>query len=211
MKNSIIFSISLFLITFLNTGLNACAQSTPEQRDLKSISETLIDFGGKIKNNAISLSWRTLIPMENVHFNIQRSRSALEWEDVGTVNGVNNQGGVFTFTDNNVTESVMFYRLKIQSGNKIEYSSMISVKYVPEINKTQVYPNPTKNVIWIKSEQTMNSSEYLDLEVYNIIGERVYASKMRDEIQRVDLSEYSDGYYSVRIGSKTYKVLKNNN
>lgn len=207
MKNPILF-IALFLTSFIYMGMNACAQTTPAERNLKSISETLIDFGGKIQNNAITLSWKTLTPIDHVQFNIQRSKSALDWEDVGVVNEVNKQSSAFTFTDNNVSEAIMFYRLKIQYGNKVEYSSMISVKYVPETNKTQVYPNPTKNVIWIKSEQTMNSSEFLDLEVYNIIGEKVYASKMSSDIQSVDLSEYSDGYYSVRIGNKTYKVLK---
>ena len=118
-----------------------------------------------------------------------------------------NASNAFEFTDKSPYENNTYYRLRIEYNGKKEFSSMISVKPTPEINKTILYPNPTKNVIWIKSEQTMNTRELIDLEVYNILGEKVYASKMQDDM-KIDMTSYQNGYYCIKIGNKTYKVLK---
>ena len=53
------------------------------------------------------------------------------------------------------------------------------------------------------------TGEIIDLEVYDILGERIYASKMETgNTQKVDMSSYQTGYYCVKIGNQTYKVFK---
>ena len=202
-KATIIFTINL--LSFL-TGLDAKAQSLIPSDNLISISQNLIDFSGITQNNMISLTWRTISRSEKEFFIIQRSKDGIDWTDIGKASS-NSQPNSFLFADNNPAGPMAYYRLKIEHEGHLEYSSLISVKFNSEINKTIVYPNPTRNVIWIKSEQTLNK-DIIDLEVYNILGERIYASKMQDQIQNVDLSGYQDGYYCIKIGNQIYKVLK---
>jgi hypothetical protein len=171
----------------------------------RTVSQGLVDFSGRNQNNAIALTWKSLTPSEGISFNVQRSKDATIWEDIGRVNGSDGQPASFSFIDSKPVEESMYYRLKIEHGNQVEYSSMITVKFT-EKNKTLIYPNPTKNVIWIKSEEAMYQ-DILDLEVYNILGEKVYASKVGGDVQ-LDMSGYNNGYYSVKIGNQIYKVLK---
>jgi hypothetical protein len=204
MKRTLLFfSISLLLI--LHAGINARGQSASSTE--RTLSQTLMDFSGRNQNNSILLSWTSLISSENLSFYIQRSKDAAEWVDIGKVNGSTAQPGLFSYTDNKPNDATVYYRLKMEKGGSIEYSSMISVKF-SEINKTILFPNPTKNVIYIKSEEAQYQ-DLIDLEVYNILGEKVYASKMeRGDIQKVDMTNYNNGYYCIKIGSRAYKVLK---
>ena len=204
-----VFSLTFLIIFFLASGTISRAQSSGNtERSSGVLSQGLVDFAGKSQNNSILISWRTLSRTDNVLFNIQRSKDGSEWEDIGKVNGNANDLNSFSFTDSNPLQAVSYYRLKIDGEGKSDFSSMITVKYVIEINKTMLYPNPTKNVIWIKSEEA-STRDIIDLEVYDILGERVYASKMESgNIQTVDMSNLHNGYYYVKIGNQAYKVLK---
>jgi hypothetical protein len=59
-----------------------------------------------------------------------------------------------------------------------------------------VYPNPTNGVITIKGSGTINT-----IEVYSIIGKRVYVNSNLAEspTQEVDLSEFPNGVYLVIV------------
>ena len=211
MKRPILIYITALAGILLTFVSNTKAQTAAEpDRESASLSQALIDFTGKSQNNTIVLSWKTLTRTDNVSFNVQRSKDGTEWEDIGKISGNANALNSFSFSDNNPKEAVNYYRLKIEREGKSDYSSLITVKYVIETNKTMLYPNPTKNVIWIKAEEANNNNkEIIDLEVYDILGERIYASKMETgNTQKVDMSNYQTGYYCVKIGNQTYKVFK---
>jgi hypothetical protein len=205
-----VFSMTLLFILLMKSGFVSCAQTTENtERSVGILSQTLVDFTGKSQNNTILISWKTLSKTDNVLFIIQRSKDGSEWEDLGKLNGSMTEPNSFSFTDTHPLEAVSYYRLKMDRDSKSEFSSLITVKYVIETNKTMLYPNPTKNVIWIKSEEEASTRDIIDLEVYDILGERVYASKMEPgNLQKLDMSSLQNGYYSVKIGNQTYKVLK---
>lgn len=204
-----LFPFTLLFILLMAGGSVSCAQTAENtERSVGILSQTLVDFTGKSQNNTILISWKTLSQTDNVLFIIQRSKDGSEWEDLGKLNGSMTEPNSFSFTDNHPLEAVSYYRLKMDRDGKSEFSSLITVKYVIEINKTMLYPNPTKNVIWIKSEEA-STRDIIDLEVYDILGERVYASKMEPgNLQKVDMSSLQNGYYCVKIGNQSYKVLK---
>ena len=110
---------------------------------------------------------------------------------------------------------INYYRLKqVDYDGSLDYSPVVSVKFSEttksniEKNNVVLFPNPALNDIWIKTEQKLSSDNTLDVEVYNITGEKIYASKISDNLQKVDISNYQKGMYFIKVDNKTYKILK---
>lgn len=192
------------------TANNTFAQSSVSSKETAVLSENLVDFKGKSQKNAILLSWKTISASSDLIFKIQRSKDGAEWEDIGDVNGSEIDQNTYSFTDDKPMESLCYYRLKIEKNGRSDFSSLISVKYVTETDRTLIYPNPTNNVIYIKAEEANNDAPKQSLEVYDLLGDRVYASAIESgNLQKLDMSNYQNGYYYIRVGGQVYKVLKN--
>ena len=87
-------------------------------------------------------------------------------------------------------------------------SVTFELKTKPISNLISLYPNPTNNDIWIKSNQEIDADNILNIEVYNILGEIVHNTKMENILEKISLSEYQNGLYFIKIGNETYRILK---
>ena len=71
----------------------------------------------------------------------------------------------------------------------------------------QLYPNPVTNVVTINSK-----SEITQIEVYTTIGQLLYLEKLNNFKTTVDLSNYSNGNYFIKIKTenrqKSFKIIK---
>ena len=71
-------------------------------------------------------------------------------------------------------------------------------------NQIKLYPNPVVNNLFLEIEQ--NEFENSEIEILNCIGQTVFKSKLKKEI---DVSEFSNGVYILRIKNPFQKeVLK---
>ena len=202
----------VFSGVFLFSAQNTEAQKTPAAADnLSAFSRNLSNFSGKAKDDNILLSWGTLSENDNEYFIIQRSKECVNWEDITVVRGT---GGSlwpvsYVYADTTIGTGIYYYRLKMINGAHVEYSNMVAVNSMlqdAENNQFQIYPNPTRNVIWVKTIHANNNVS--ELSIYNAKGEQVYTSKMREAIQRIDMSDYKNGFYYINIGSQVYKIYK---
>ncbi|HXD94375.1 MAG TPA: T9SS type A sorting domain-containing protein, partial [Bacteroidia bacterium] len=66
--------------------------------------------------------------------------------------------------------------------------------------QVSVYPNPNNGMVNLQ----MNDYENARIEVYSVIGQKVYTQQMQNEVQQLNLTSLTDGVYQIRI-------LKNNN
>ncbi|MDA3910651.1 MAG: T9SS type A sorting domain-containing protein [Bacteroidales bacterium] len=72
-------------------------------------------------------------------------------------------------------------------------------------DNVNVYPNPTSGQLTIEN---VNGA---DVEVFNLVGQRVYTAKNVDKNMTVDLSNLSEGTYIVKVsGTNTFKTQKIN-
>lgn len=71
----------------------------------------------------------------------------------------------------------------------------------------KLYPNPTKNVIWMESEKALNQ-----VKIFNLAGQELMSIKPNKSNTSIDLSSLSIGFYFLRVAtdtdSGTYKILK---
>jgi hypothetical protein len=71
----------------------------------------------------------------------------------------------------------------------------------------KVYPNPTKNILFISCNQ-----EISNVEVYNMVGQRVNNFTLNANQGQIDMSNLASGAYFIKVASdnitKTVKVIK---
>ncbi|MCT4587548.1 MAG: GH116 family glycosyl-hydrolase [Carboxylicivirga sp.] len=71
----------------------------------------------------------------------------------------------------------------------------------------KIHPVPSKDIIWIESEDEQNG-----LNIYNLKGENIYTLKGNYRTQEVDISYFKSGVYLVEIynnkGRNTQKIIK---
>jgi hypothetical protein len=113
-------------------------------------------------------------------------------------------GGTITSKDSGIFGSGG----KVNSGGV--YTPICGVESVNDIvapeNSVQVYPNPNNGVFTIE-EQGISNKEYI--EVYNMLGERVYRQPLRQAQgdNHIDLSNNADGVYLYRIITETGELV----
>jgi hypothetical protein len=66
-----------------------------------------------------------------------------------------------------------------------------------------LYPNPSNNFIVVKSE------EIGDIEIYNLLGEKVLSSKKFTLLKEIDISVLPKGLYILKLKQTTRKFLRN--
>ena len=93
------------------------------------------------------------------------------------------------------------------------YSGLLSTNLIESDTKNQliIYPNPTNSKLTFKTYQT-SFSERDRIQLFSIIGEQLYSSRINSEKTTVDLSHFPRGTYilttSINGIQKTFKILK---
>lgn len=104
---------------------------------------SLLSFDGSENNNKISLQWDMITDKANKVI-LERSYSSTDFSKVAEYDiNIDGSRKTFRYTDNSVTGSVVFYRLKsIGVTGHIEYSNILSFRLSAETKKDlHVYPS----------------------------------------------------------------------
>jgi hypothetical protein len=113
----------------------------------------LISFVGWNDGDVNELEWVTATELNNELFVIERSADAINFVELGTVdgNGTTNYEITYNFTDFTPIQGVNYYRLKqIDFDGTFEYSSIIAVEVEGGVTKTSIvklHPNPANELI----------------------------------------------------------------
>lgn len=88
----------------------------------------LKDFNGKLNGDKAELKWTTDNEKEGVVFEVQRSEDQINFNTIGTVNGIaKGSGSSYLFNDNNPVGITTYYRLKMVEASKYKFSKMITL------------------------------------------------------------------------------------
>ncbi len=176
----------------------------------------LIDFNGKTEEAINILSWSTASELNNDYFEVQRSLDATTWNTIGTVtgHGTSNVINSYQFNDENPENGINYYQLKqVDYDRKSVHSHVIalnntSTSVARETKNIIVYPNPAKNEIWLKSDLDIDFNKTVKIQLLNYLGEKIFDTTLNENLQKINLSDYSSGLYFLQIDHKTYKVIK---
>ena len=214
--DGLVFSNGSIIVSGINTThipLNSTRYIT-----LGSVKSTtplpveLIYFAANPNGGEVDIKWTTASEINNDYFTVERSRDAIDWEELRVIDGAGNSSLVLDYetVDKKPYQGVSYYRLKqTDFDGKFEYSQIIVVKmdnyFDSEIN---IYPNPAKNQVILEGD----GFELKDLNILNSFGQNVTRHiRVIENSQKkmvLDVSNLSPGTYFIKIGAIIEKVVK---
>lgn len=171
----------------------------------------LLDFDAKCSNGEIVINWTTLSEINNDYFTLERSVNSIDWELVGFVNGAGNSNSRldYSFTDNNIGQQAINYRLKqTDYDGKNEMLMIVSAQCNSENSiRINLKPNPAINElnIMVYSEKNVPKQIFLT----NVLGERVVETEsvVNNEI-KINIEHLAKGIYFVSSSIEDIKPVK---
>jgi len=96
---------------------------------------------------------------------------------------------------------------KIHSYLITYFNPTSSVETIQNANENlTVYPNPASDVLNIDFSSSVNQK--LDLKIYNISGQEVFASQLDSKTNTLNISKFKNGIYKIKIISSTNEYGK---
>jgi hypothetical protein len=174
-----------------------------------SILPTLLtSFDGYYNGGKNELNWQTETEVNTNRYIIERSIDGSNYTEIGNVPAkglTRSRYNNYTLTDallNIQSAKRFFYRLKIVDADGSYKFSKLVITTRPDGDKVQVivYPNP---VLRNTNLQIMKANSDMSLiEVFNSMGQRLYAKRMTASLYNVSVdipSNWSPGVYMVRV------------
>lgn len=165
---------------------------------------TIVSFKCANEQTGNFLTWQTTSETNNKGFEIERSKDAINFENIGFIdgNGDSQATNDYSFLDKNPF-LLTYYRLKqIDYDGKFEYSKIVYVK--KDEAKLSFYPNPVKGQLFVSGLEKEEN-----ITIHNIEGRKVLDQKM-SSYQPINTSALSNGLYIIKIGNQTSKLVIQN-
>jgi len=169
----------------------------------------LISFKAACNKGSVYLEWVTASEINNDYFTLERSRDAINWTIVGTVDGAgnSNQNIIYSYVDNKPYNGVSYYRLKQTDFNgQFEYSNIISVICIDDFTgDINVYPNPFSDELII---EILGNTVPVNFEILNAEGSVIYQGNLIEKT-RINTSSFAPGVYLINFeNGKTFEFKK---
>jgi hypothetical protein len=172
--------------------------------DPSALPVELVSFNAKAVEKQVDLNWETATEVNSDYFELQRSDNGKQWAQIGHVYSVGDSKvtNSYSFIDFSPQVGLNYYRLKMVDKDKtFAYSSIKSVNF--EGKATSLFPNPVLNTLHIDSE-TLNTN----IVIYDISGKEVMSLTNDRGIKAIDVSQLIPGNYLVKMGNKSFHILK---
>lgn len=165
----------------------------------------LTSLNAHCEENEIILNWTTFSETNNDYFSVEYSEDGKIFTERGIVKGAGNSSTlrIYEFTDANPPFSeggvgdVVYYRLKQTDNNgSYEYSPVVSVKLPCSENEIVISPNPSTGIFSV-----INLPENAEVQVYDIVGRKIFSEQSKEESLLIDLAEQPAGIYLIEVNS----------
>lgn len=182
-----------------------------------SIPVELTSFTSIVKDNDVTLNWRTATETNNSAFVVERkSGSSIDYTQIANIpgRGTTTQPVNYSYTDVDLIAGTYSYRLKqIDLNGTFEYIGSIEVEVVPPkvFALEQNYPNPFNPATTIK--YSVPISGFVNLSVFNVLGEKI-TDLINKELEAgsyelsFNASNLSSGVYFYKLEAGSFTSIK---
>lgn len=189
-------------------------QSTYLRTPHSPVPVSWLYFQGKNRGNDNLLEWATANERNTKEFRVERSSDAKTFMVIGSVKSAGNTSGntSYSYMDYDIDKLGVrdtYYRLtQIDNDGGESYSNVVRLKYEGvRVNKTIVYPNPTKGIITVATtHQALIGTE---AGVYDEAGKLLQSVKITSASQQFNLERYTNGIYFIKLeNGEVMKIMK---
>jgi hypothetical protein len=160
----------------------------------------LVDIDARAVKEGILVSWKTAMERDNSHFEVEYSNNGQNWETLGRIMGKGSPSP-YTYLHETQERSTHFYRLKqVDIDGHFAYSKVVSTTIKGNTAYT-LSPNPVfTDAINLKTD----SIDDVNIQVFNIAGQLVYAQQSTSATQGVEIvvASWPTGAYWLQINQE---------
>lgn len=73
--------------------------------------------------------------------------------------------------------------------------------------KVCLFPNLTEDELWVELDNKKIQNKNLQLEIYNANGEIVYNTKIEQNLEKINVCDFTTGTFLVKIGDNVQKII----
>lgn len=177
----------------------------------------LLFFEAVLKNNSVSLNWKTATEINNRGWEIEKvfasSNNPFVWQKIGFVKSVASGKNYFFEDKDIIVGNAYQYRLKqIDEDGKVKYSNVITIKIQNTKNADlEVYPNPIKE--YANLNFTIANKGNVEALLYNQQGQLI--KKIINEnlvsgnyTRSFSLNQFAKGSYIIQLNTANQTISK---
>jgi hypothetical protein len=173
MNDAVSTSGLAYITASFTTGFSSFGVGVPAASPLPL---ELLDFAGKLENNAALLTWTTAQEKEVLGFDIERSIDQKSFEKIGFVAAKNQTSTQsYSFKDNALKQIIQYYRLKSKDiDGTYTYSKVIAIQTAAQSSKATfaIAPNPVPAEMQVIFNEIPDTD--FDLRITDMTGRQVY-------------------------------------
>ena len=165
----------------------------------------LLNFNAICNKDNVTISWSTAFEQDNDYFSVERSADGNNFIPIAQAKGAGNSSTakMYHVTDPDPISGVAYYRLKqVDYDGQHEIFPPASVNCVDNGDNFIIYPNPSNGVFEISVHSQC------EIEVTNILGEKIYSGRSTNNKLHLDLSLRPVGIYLVRVKSEAKETCR---
>ena len=164
----------------------------------------LTSFTGKIENDHAVLKWKTNNEVNTRLFQVQSSGNGRDFSTMAEVNAFGNGDNAYSFHDNNIIQTLTYYRLRILDyDGKETFSNILHLR--PSVTEMLIIsPNPVTNILTVNV-----SGDFIEqLSVYTAGGQLVTRQRAANlNSITLDCSRITKGMYYLEVITKKGKKM----
>lgn len=154
------------------------------------------------KSDNVLLIWQTQHEVNNDYFEVEKSQDGLLFTPIAKIVASNAQTTSFQYqySDNTLGYGTVYYRIKqVDFDGRFSYSKIIAVPMT--ISNTMLYPNPSADIIYVRSDKTIDHFVIKDIFGKVQISGTAFNSS-------IDISSLTNGIYIIEIDTQKFFFTK---
>lgn len=164
------------------------------------------DFSGEKTDREMQLYWVTAQELNNDYFILERSANGIDYKPLGIIKGAGTTDTetYYAYNDTEPLPGKNYYRLQqTDLDGTISYSHTIVFTF-ERTDIISVYPNPTKGMVFVNSENPTDHGALVSF--LNLRGELIEQSVLA-ETTVFDTSSLPEGIYFIRVQNQAVRKL----
>jgi uncharacterized repeat protein (TIGR01451 family) len=176
-------------------------------KDFTVVPLRLISFSAVPQmDNTTTLYWNTANEINSNHFVIEQSSDGVRFNALKNVVAKGRANNNYSSSVNDMTNSLVYYRLKIvDNDGTFSYSSIIKIDRRKNTSGIAVLTNPVKDFIIINTnDRSLNNTP---ASIINLQGAVVKSFIIKEGSQAVDIKALPAGIYYLKTESGSSRIL----
>ncbi|MGK0363935.1 MAG: chitinase [Saprospiraceae bacterium] len=159
----------------------------------------LTQFSARLEKDFILLEWETENERDNAGFELERKTENEQFQSIAWLPAGEEIQNYYNAKDFEIEEGKTYqYRLKqIDLNGQFTYSKIETVKIASQNSTVVIYPNPTRQTIFVERQNSQTISSIL--RIYSPTGKLFIERKINDQKMELNLSSLSAGIYFLEI------------